>query len=325
MNGGAFLKVLLVLGLLAGGGFVYEHNVVTKLRKEFSDDSDTLKGFQRQLSDRVRELDSVKERTSAAFEKVRTNESLSKKKADLTQALSDLGAQQRKAVADFAAVIQRVRAAGVGMEIPELKLASGAVLKNAKIEKVAESEMLVSHAGGVSRLSTKDIPSDLLVRFRFGDPVMTGETPVAPTSGQRAATPSKTSDAAPISPPAPVAPAAAKPVNVAALENQMFDFRTKVGTLQAQIAAAEKQRDEYKREAASYLSKHAMNRMSTTYVDASTGLVVSSSGGRSDSYNITAKEYEKKAADLDARITQAKIQVATMESEIGRLQAQINR
>jgi predicted nucleic acid-binding Zn-ribbon protein len=64
--------------------------------------------------------------------------------------------------------ISRVRRESVGLDFPELTLASGITLKKAQIQRVEEEEVVFQHAEGVKRASAGDLPPDLKDRLRLG-------------------------------------------------------------------------------------------------------------------------------------------------------------
>jgi hypothetical protein len=68
----------------------------------------------------------------------------------------------------FTSTIQRVREESIGMIIPEIPLATGNTLKNAKIQAVDENLTVIQHSEGVSKIPTTTLPASLLDRFRFG-------------------------------------------------------------------------------------------------------------------------------------------------------------
>lgn len=68
----------------------------------------------------------------------------------------------------FTSTIQRVREESIGMIIPEIPLATGNTLKNAKLQAVDENLTVIQHSEGVSKVPTTTLPASLLDRFRFG-------------------------------------------------------------------------------------------------------------------------------------------------------------
>lgn len=68
----------------------------------------------------------------------------------------------------FTSTIQRVREESIGMIVPEIPLATGNTLKNAKLQAVDENLTVIQHSEGVSKVPTTTLPASLLDRFRFG-------------------------------------------------------------------------------------------------------------------------------------------------------------
>ncbi len=79
----------------------------------------------------------------------------------------------------FTSTIQRVREESIGMIIPEIPLATGNTLKNAKLQAVDENLTVIQHSEGVSKVPTTTLPASLLDRFRFG--YVPGGAGTAPT------------------------------------------------------------------------------------------------------------------------------------------------
>lgn len=96
--------------------------------------------------------------------------------------------------------IQRGRDQILGEVIPELSLSNGVVLRQVRIQSADPELTVLLHSGGVSKVSTAILPSDMLDRFRFGTvPGQVGgaaSTTDASFSGGPSAAPIKTGTSA---------------------------------------------------------------------------------------------------------------------------------
>lgn len=64
-------------------------------------------------------------------------------------------------------VVQQIRQKSIGRDFGELRLQSGAVLQNARVQKITDTHVTVSHLGGVARLDAKSAPTHLINLFRL--------------------------------------------------------------------------------------------------------------------------------------------------------------
>ena len=77
--------------------------------------------------------------------------------------------QQRSNIAKaFVAAIERARSETIGVVMPEVRLASGTILKQAKLQSVDPEIAVFQHSEGVSKVPTSILPTKLLDRLRFG-------------------------------------------------------------------------------------------------------------------------------------------------------------
>jgi len=104
------------------------------------------------------------------------------KEAPLVQELDELKAKYRRVEGDFKymvksarSAVEKIRADGVGAEIPEVKLQNGKVLKSAKIKKIEPAQVAFIHADGFTIVQQDMLPDDLRERFDMGSASLADE------------------------------------------------------------------------------------------------------------------------------------------------------
>jgi len=97
------------------------------------------------------------------------------KEAPLVARRDQLQTEIRRLEADFKYMVksvkdsvEKIRAAGVGAEFPEVKLANGKVLKAAKIKKLDLQNISFIHADGFTIVPYDELPDDIRERFNLG-------------------------------------------------------------------------------------------------------------------------------------------------------------
>jgi len=68
----------------------------------------------------------------------------------------------------YMSAVERARAETAGMELPEITLATGGSLKNAKIQSIDEELTVIKHSEGVAKIATKLLPAMFKDRLRYG-------------------------------------------------------------------------------------------------------------------------------------------------------------
>lgn len=97
------------------------------------------------------------------------------KEAPLVQELDELKTRHRRVEGDFKymvksmrSAVEKIRTDGVGVEVPEVKLQNGKVLKSAKIKKIEPAQVSFIHADGFTIVPQDMLPDDLRERFDMG-------------------------------------------------------------------------------------------------------------------------------------------------------------
>jgi len=87
---------------------------------------------------------------------------------DATMRLGKLQSEREELLHQFVVLVKKEREAAVGSQIEKLTLESGATLENVVIQKVADSDINVSHSSGLARIAGTDVPKKLRDQFHFG-------------------------------------------------------------------------------------------------------------------------------------------------------------
>ena len=64
--------------------------------------------------------------------------------------------------------MKKVRASAAGSEFPQMNLMNGQTLTGTKIKSVSDTELTISHGGGVARVNLLNLPQDLKSKYRIG-------------------------------------------------------------------------------------------------------------------------------------------------------------
>ncbi len=81
---------------------------------------------------------------------------------------------------NYLGTVERARADTAGMELPEITLATGVSLKNAKIQSIDEELTVIKHSLGVTKVATDMLPAVFKDRLRYGfNPVGLGSLSTA--------------------------------------------------------------------------------------------------------------------------------------------------
>jgi hypothetical protein len=92
--------------------------------------------------------------------------SLTDQKQRVSKSIEELKKTKAELTAEFIQKVKKVRASSSGLEYPQMNLLNGQVLTGAKIKSVSDTELTVSHGGGVAKISFANLPNDLRKKFR---------------------------------------------------------------------------------------------------------------------------------------------------------------
>jgi hypothetical protein len=222
-----------------------------------------------------RDLRSAKERV----------EELRAKLTVLSTSFSDTFEKERLALEqELRDTILRGRARSLGLDIPSVKLASGTVLTNVRVQRFEGTEVLLSHLTGVQRLKASDLPEPLASRFRVNDPVFKGQDPLLEPRAPSAATPATFAEPA-------------KKDKSSSMLQELYVKRNDI--LQA-IAAASASRDLWSQKARELREKHLISR----------------SSGRISGYSAEATKAEANASAIQLEINKANASLDSVQRQL---------
>jgi hypothetical protein len=221
---------------------------------------------------------------------VARRESVNKTKAEVGSRVAQLEKVAPQIKSALVAAVAEVRLRAVGEELPEVALTTGTILRPAKIQKVGESEVSFGHSQGVTRVAWKNLPPELIARFRFSDPpavaTKSGDASTRPEDGESAA-------------PALVQPSPSD-VSGRAASTQTRDLESRVAKLQLQINQARRSQQNYRQKAGEYRALHYRAQAL----------------GRSSSHLVKAQEAQKQIEAIEDQIRSAEDQIRRLDVEI---------
>lgn len=192
-----------------------------------------------------------------------------------TRRLEELENAPEKIRQQFADAVAAVRKTALGESLGSVKLPSGAVLENTKIQKITDADITLAHGGGVTKLRAKNAPPELAARFRLKTESELEEM-VKKAPAAEGAPPGNASPAGSAGTAAPAGQASDNsPAAIAAAAKREARFReidSRMAELQVQTEIAERSRDEWKKQAEDYKNLHrraqALGRISSHLIKA---------------------------------------------------------
>jgi hypothetical protein len=166
---GKVVGMLAAFALIAcfAGGLSYYFEIDSKQR-DLSEAQAQLIGARSGVENKRAMAESLRSKIQALRDQVQSHTSLSDTKQSLTTQIANLETQKADVLKEFVSAVQKVRASSAGMPWPDVTLNSGQVLTAVTIQKVTDTDVSVTHSGGVSKIAVADLPTDLKERFRYG-------------------------------------------------------------------------------------------------------------------------------------------------------------
>lgn len=164
MDGKVFGSVFM-LALLAGGLAVWQHfNTVTTQKDDLREIRTLITNAQARLDRKKADMESLQTKVSAAQSVI----DLDQEKKTLTTQISQLESDRAAAQQKLADTLAQVRLAALGQDWADVTLGNGMVITGVKIQKCTDTDVALSHNGGVVKLPVKDLPDDLKARLGYG-------------------------------------------------------------------------------------------------------------------------------------------------------------
>lgn len=273
------------------GGFVMYSIEVDSLESKLNKQKIALKGAQSELESSVQRGERARKRVAearAAKEAVDSAEAeleqkktqLEEESASAARELEELQAGIAEMTAKMKAAVEKVREQSVGEAHPELTLATGKVLKQAKLRKVNPESLSFSHSLGSVTVAWRDLPAELAEKFQLRDP-----EPVAADDTENSV------------PEASAAPVTAE--TPAAGNGGLKAAAEKTEKIQQQITQGHHARDQWLAKEAEYRELHRRAQLL----------------GRSSAHLIKAEEAKKNAAQISSQIDRLERQLLQIQKE----------
>lgn len=165
MEGKLFVYLLALAGIIGVTYFVYFTNEVDEAQAELTQLTANIENHREAVKNNASLLEMKKE--VAAW--LKATAVVEAEIAKLRKQLSAVQEEEQALALQFSTVILRNRNQTVGMTFPELKLANGLVLRNARIQNVEDDGLRVQHSTGLMKIGHSDLPEDLKDRLRYPD------------------------------------------------------------------------------------------------------------------------------------------------------------
>lgn len=151
-----------LLALVAGGlGYYQYHRDIETVRGEQLEAQKSLAEIQGALKSKQAEVTGAKKAIADQADK------LKQAKTELEQGIASLEKEKGQLDQEYAAAIQQVRSATVGMRWPMLSLTDGRTLVEPVVRAVGDSTVEVAYNGGSEQLTADKLPVELQERLKF--------------------------------------------------------------------------------------------------------------------------------------------------------------
>ncbi|MDZ4286581.1 MAG: hypothetical protein U0984_01405 [Prosthecobacter sp.] len=183
-----FIGIVIVIGLMWGLSY---SEAVDRLTGDLGSVTRSTELAGRQTQTQQEQLD-LRIQANSLLETLKTKTA---EKESLGSEVRELEAVEPRLAEAMIQAILKVRESSAGMVFPELVLAKGATLKNARIQRLTEESVTFQHSEGVTVARADDLPAELRDRLRLGEavakskaePVAEPEDPLAKPSPEMAA------------------------------------------------------------------------------------------------------------------------------------------
>ncbi len=154
-----------MLALLAGGLTAWQHfNTVSSQKNDLRDLRTQISQAQARLDRKKADIESLGTKVSTAQAVIDREQ----EKKRLAGEISQLEGQRSTAQQKLADTLAQVRTAALGADWPDLMLPNGQTITGVKIQKCTDTDVSLSHSGGVAKVQAKDLPDDLKSRLGYG-------------------------------------------------------------------------------------------------------------------------------------------------------------
>jgi hypothetical protein len=165
---GKAIGMLAAFALIAcfAGGLSYYLEIDSK-RHDLVEAQTTLNNVRSGLETKRATVDASRSKVQAIREQIDSHTSLTDAKSTLATQIANLEIQKVDLLKEFVNTVQKVRASSAGIQWPDVTLGNGQVLTGVTIQKVTDTDVSLTHSGGVSKIAVADLPADLKERFRY--------------------------------------------------------------------------------------------------------------------------------------------------------------
>lgn len=213
-----------------------------------------LAGFRESVTAKRAELASLSEKLGGRATSLAAIEQLKAEVEKVKAGIEQIKLKRTDIENEFRSAIRSVRSQTIGKELPPQKLASGAILTHAKVQKVDEEHLVLGHELGVSNLTPKEVPAELAEKLRMGDPLFTNPRPA-----EKAGTTSR---------PAPASAPSGADATGAANQRRINEAQDEITKVNVQIAQYDESAKGWRKAAQSYRIKAQSGRINSWGIEA---------------------------------------------------------
>jgi chromosome segregation ATPase len=230
---GKAIGMLAAFALIAcfAGGLSYFLEIDSK-RHDLAEAQTLLNNVRSSLETKRAGVDSSRSKLQSLREQIESHTTLTDAKQSLAAQIATLEIQEADLLKEFVNAVQKVRASSAGLQWADVTLGSGQVLTGVTIQKVSDTDVSLTHSGGVSKIPVAELPADLKERFRYN------MVPMVQSQDKAGAKGTATGGRTPVAAPTPSEVQSAKQAEMQTLAN-------KITTLQNQVFSLEKTRDDW--------------------------------------------------------------------------------
>lgn len=315
---------LLAFAFIVGAaGFVVYTTEVDDINRELLEEQTSLKSIEGLMQAKKQTLaqkeadNAAEKRDALAIEEIDTKIAAALEQRDAAnKKLEELEAQPNKLAAELSDAIQSVRKAAIGKEFSEVKTTAGAVLQNARIQKITDADITLAHSVGIAKLNAKTAPREMVSRFRIKPDAELAAIARAKAAeaaeAAGAATSSTSGSAAPtsIEPPSPSTTSAGSDLDDAAKQAAIAKVReldNRMGELAVQIRLAIQNKSSWIQQADDYRSLHYRAQAL----------------GRSSSHLIRANDATSRANAIQSQIDAAQLTMEKLRQQRNEAQSKV--
>jgi len=163
MDAKAFAFILVLLFVGAFGGIIYETTAIDEINRELQTTNLSLSNLENHIKGQTEYLELRKE----AFALTSALEIIRKEADALHGEVEELRQRKTRTEKSLLETVLKTREDSAGLQLGDITLANGTILKNSRVNKVDGTITSILHSEGIVKLEPSLLPKELKDRFRF--------------------------------------------------------------------------------------------------------------------------------------------------------------